>query len=201
MRTKCENLKLYSNHIQHSYKLFEALSELEGKFLVCWCHEKLAKTKCHGSVLIRLFNQYNMGHSAIDKGEKEKEEEEIKEIDKEIDKEIETDLKKCPSSTPKIKVEIFENEEVNNKSLGELSSTSCSTIMGTPHYKCHFCKDFLTDEIWRIHKSLRLCSTDLEYGMFQNYGFIVSIFLEENFYIIWIINYLYIYIYFSYRQT
>lgn len=48
-----EVLQLYREHLSNSPNLLNALSELEGKTLVCFCKPK----KCHGDILIELLEK------------------------------------------------------------------------------------------------------------------------------------------------
>ena len=50
-RKKC--LKRYEDHIRNDPDLFNAVMELEGKELGCWCKPSL----CHGDILIKLFKE------------------------------------------------------------------------------------------------------------------------------------------------
>ena len=54
-----ENLELYEKHIKNSPKLWNALHELEGKILGCWCINSQQKDKivCHGQILIKLLEE------------------------------------------------------------------------------------------------------------------------------------------------
>ena len=48
-----QSLKLYEQYIRDNKKLYNALDELKGKELGCWCHPN----KCHGDVLIALYKE------------------------------------------------------------------------------------------------------------------------------------------------
>ena len=48
-----KSLELYEKHIRNTPELWDALDELEGKVLGCWCKPK----PCHGDVLIKLMNE------------------------------------------------------------------------------------------------------------------------------------------------
>jgi hypothetical protein len=48
-----ECLKLYEEYIIKNTELYNALDELDGLTLGCWC----APSKCHGDVLIKLLEQ------------------------------------------------------------------------------------------------------------------------------------------------
>ena len=50
-RKKC--LERYEEHIRKNPDLFNAVMELEGKELGCWCKPSL----CHGDILIKLFKE------------------------------------------------------------------------------------------------------------------------------------------------
>lgn len=43
----------YENHIRNTPELWNALEELDGLDLFCWCFPK----KCHGEILIKLLNE------------------------------------------------------------------------------------------------------------------------------------------------
>jgi len=47
------SLVLYENYIRETSALWNALEELDGLNLYCWCSPK----KCHGDVLIKLLNE------------------------------------------------------------------------------------------------------------------------------------------------
>lgn len=47
-----ESLKLYEEYVRKS-DLYNSLDELKDKTLGCWCKPK----KCHGDVLISLYNE------------------------------------------------------------------------------------------------------------------------------------------------
>ncbi len=49
-----EVLEKYKQHILNSPELIASLHELDGKTLGCYCKPK----KCHGDVLIELFNEF-----------------------------------------------------------------------------------------------------------------------------------------------
>ncbi len=51
--TREEAIAKYREHILNSPELLEALDELEGKVLGCWCKPK----SCHGDVLLELLTQ------------------------------------------------------------------------------------------------------------------------------------------------
>ena len=46
-------IREYEDHIRNSPELLEALPELKGKTLGCWCRPKA----CHGDVLIKLLKE------------------------------------------------------------------------------------------------------------------------------------------------
>ena len=48
-----EVIQKYEDHIRNSPELLEALPELKGKVLGCWCRPKA----CHGDVLINLLKE------------------------------------------------------------------------------------------------------------------------------------------------
>ncbi len=48
-------LILYEKYIRQRKELYDALDELEGKELGCWCKPK----QCHGDILIKLLNEKN----------------------------------------------------------------------------------------------------------------------------------------------
>ena len=50
-RKKC--LERYENHVRKNPDLFNAVMELEGKELGCWCKP----SPCHGDILIKLFKE------------------------------------------------------------------------------------------------------------------------------------------------
>ena len=50
-RNKC--LKRYEDHVRRSPDLFNAVMELGGKELGCWCKP----SPCHGDILIKLFKE------------------------------------------------------------------------------------------------------------------------------------------------
>ena len=54
---KC--LELYEKHIRNTPTLWNALDELEGKILGCWCINSQQKDKiiCHGQILIKLLEE------------------------------------------------------------------------------------------------------------------------------------------------
>ena len=49
--TRSEVIEKYREWIQTRTELMDALNELEGKILGCWCHPKA----CHGDVLLELL--------------------------------------------------------------------------------------------------------------------------------------------------
>ena len=51
-----ENLSRYRAHILRTPGLFNALEELRGKVLGCWCHPRA----CHGDVLVELLVNYGL---------------------------------------------------------------------------------------------------------------------------------------------
>ena len=53
-----EVLAKYKEHILNSPELLNSLSELKGKTLGCYCAPK----KCHGNVLIELYNEFVNGN-------------------------------------------------------------------------------------------------------------------------------------------
>jgi len=50
----------YRNHILSNTALISKLIDLDGKILGCWCKGKKDRDKCHGDVLVELFNYYFM---------------------------------------------------------------------------------------------------------------------------------------------
>ncbi len=48
---KC--LELYEKHIRNTPELWDALHELEGKVLACWCKPN----PCHGDILLKLLKE------------------------------------------------------------------------------------------------------------------------------------------------
>ncbi|MHB1952477.1 MAG: DUF4326 domain-containing protein [Sulfobacillus sp.] len=48
-------LQAYEKHIRSRKDLLEALSELKGKKLGCFCHPQ----PCHGDILVKLFREFN----------------------------------------------------------------------------------------------------------------------------------------------
>ena len=48
-----KSLELYEEHIRNTPELWDALDELEGKILGCWCKPE----PCHGDILIKLMNE------------------------------------------------------------------------------------------------------------------------------------------------
>lgn len=48
-----EVIRKYEDYIRNSPELLEALPELKGKVLGCWCRPKA----CHGDVLIKLLKE------------------------------------------------------------------------------------------------------------------------------------------------
>jgi len=53
--TLTESLRLYEDHIRNTPKLWNALPELRGKTLGCWCKPN----DCHGDILIRLLLEFD----------------------------------------------------------------------------------------------------------------------------------------------
>ena len=51
--TKSEVIQKYEEYLRNSPELLKALSELNGKDLVCWCSPR----PCHGNVIIKLINE------------------------------------------------------------------------------------------------------------------------------------------------
>ena len=49
-----EAIQSYEEYLESSPKLLEALKELKGKRLGCWCKPK----SCHGDVIVKLINKY-----------------------------------------------------------------------------------------------------------------------------------------------
>ena len=47
-----KSLKLYEERVRNTPELIEAIGELEGMELGCWCKPN----QCHGDVLIKIFN-------------------------------------------------------------------------------------------------------------------------------------------------
>lgn len=54
--TRDEVIEKYKLHILCRKDLVEALNELNDKILVCWC----SPLKCHGNVLIDIFQELNV---------------------------------------------------------------------------------------------------------------------------------------------
>jgi len=54
-----KSLELYEKHIRNTPKLWNALHELEGKILGCWCTNSQQNDKivCHGQILIKLLEE------------------------------------------------------------------------------------------------------------------------------------------------
>ena len=54
-----KNLKLYETHIRTQPFLWNALEELKGKVLGCWCitTDKIEPLKCHGQILMKLVRE------------------------------------------------------------------------------------------------------------------------------------------------
>jgi len=48
-----KSLELYEKHIRNTPELWNALHELEGKVLGCWCKPE----PCHGNILIKLLKE------------------------------------------------------------------------------------------------------------------------------------------------
>jgi len=48
-----KSLELYEKHIRETPELWNALHELEGKILGCWC----VPHPCHGNILIKLLKE------------------------------------------------------------------------------------------------------------------------------------------------
>ena len=46
-------LERYEDHVRKNPDLFNAVMELEGKVLGCWCKP----SPCHGDILVKLFNE------------------------------------------------------------------------------------------------------------------------------------------------
>jgi hypothetical protein len=53
VETREEAIAKYSDYIKNKPELMNALCELEGKVLGCWCSPK----SCHGDILIQLLTQ------------------------------------------------------------------------------------------------------------------------------------------------
>lgn len=51
--TRSEVIAMYEQYIMQTPSLLNALHELEGKDLVCWCKPKA----CHGDVLLRMVKK------------------------------------------------------------------------------------------------------------------------------------------------
>lgn len=50
-----ESLELYEEHIRSTPDLINAIPELKGKTLGCWCKPN----KCHGDILVKLYLEQN----------------------------------------------------------------------------------------------------------------------------------------------
>jgi len=50
-----ECLRLYEEYIRTTPGLMDALTDLRGKEMGCWCE----KGKCHGDILMKLLNEHN----------------------------------------------------------------------------------------------------------------------------------------------
>jgi len=50
---------LYEDYIRRTPELWNALEELDGKKLLCWC---APYKKCHGNILIKLLNEKKLAH-------------------------------------------------------------------------------------------------------------------------------------------
>jgi hypothetical protein len=48
-----ESIRLYEEHIRNTQELWNALPELRGKTLGCWCKPN----DCHGDILVKLLNE------------------------------------------------------------------------------------------------------------------------------------------------
>ena len=54
VENKLEAIKSYEEYLESSPRLLEALKELKGKRLGCWCKPKA----CHGDIIVKLINKY-----------------------------------------------------------------------------------------------------------------------------------------------
>lgn len=58
-----ECLRLYEEHVRKTPSLYDALEELDGKELGCWCKQLVADpvkgkpSACHGDVLVKLVKE------------------------------------------------------------------------------------------------------------------------------------------------
>ena len=54
-----KDLEGYENHVR--FYLWDALDELEGKILGCWCvnTKEITPLKCHGQILMKLLREKN----------------------------------------------------------------------------------------------------------------------------------------------
>lgn len=59
--SKSEAIQNYEQYIESSPKLLEALKDLNGIRLGCWCAPK----PCHGDVLVKLIEKYHSDESII----------------------------------------------------------------------------------------------------------------------------------------
>ena len=51
-----ESIRLYEQHIRTTPELWNALPELRGKTLGCWCKPN----NCHGDVLVKLLKEFDL---------------------------------------------------------------------------------------------------------------------------------------------
>lgn len=56
---RSSNLEAYENWIRYVPRMWNALDELEGKVLGCWCvnTDKLEPVQCHGQILMKLVQE------------------------------------------------------------------------------------------------------------------------------------------------
>ncbi len=59
--SKSEAIQSYEEYLESSPDLLEALKELKGKRLGCWCKPK----PCHGDIIVKLINKYYSDENII----------------------------------------------------------------------------------------------------------------------------------------
>ena len=52
------NLQRYKNHVENNPILLNDLPELKGLVLGCYCNSKINPKRCHGHILIELYEKY-----------------------------------------------------------------------------------------------------------------------------------------------
>jgi len=55
-----EALSKYEEELRNNKELLEALPELAGATLGCWCKGKQPDDRCHGDILVKLFKEHVM---------------------------------------------------------------------------------------------------------------------------------------------